>query len=54
MRAAFGVLCRLTGMIAGFFELLKGNVATNGLIISTMEPSYSLWTTYGISDLMEI
>ncbi len=53
MRAAVGLLCGLTGMIAGFFELLQGNVATNGLIISTIGPSYSMWTTYGISDFME-
>lgn len=51
--AAFAVLCGVTGIIAGFFEMLQGNVAPDGLIISTIGPEYSMWKTYGIADLME-
>lgn len=51
--AAFGILCGLTEMIAGYFEVLQGNVTPNGLIISTIGPSYSMWTAYSIFDLME-
>ena len=39
---SFGVLCGLTGIIAGFFETLQGSVATNGLVISTIGPNYSM------------
>jgi hypothetical protein len=51
--AAFAMLCGLTGITAGCFEILQGNVATNSLIISTIGPEYSIWTTYSIYDLME-
>ena len=51
--AALGILCGLTGMIAGYFEILQGHVAPDGLIISTIGPSYDMWTTYNIFDLME-
>ena len=51
--AAFAMLCGVTGIIAGFFEILQGNVAPDSLIISTIGPEYSLWKTYGISELME-
>jgi len=51
--AAFGILCGLTGMIAGYFEILQGHVTPNSLIISTIGPSYSMWNTYSIFDLME-
>lgn len=50
---AFGMLCGLTGIIAGYFEILQGNVAPDGLIISVIGPEYSMWTTYSIYDLME-
>ena len=50
---AFGFFCGLTGMIAGYFEILQGNIAPGRLIISTIGPSYSMWTTYSILDLME-
>ena len=50
---AFAMLCGFTGIIAGFFEMLQGNVAPDGLIISTISPEYSLWKTYDIFELME-
>ncbi|MFW9993299.1 MAG: hypothetical protein ACFFD4_14745 [Candidatus Odinarchaeota archaeon] len=40
--AAFGILCGLTGIIAGFFEIDQGNTATNGFIISTTGPDYNM------------
>jgi len=40
--AAFGILCGLTGIIAGFFEVLQGNVATNGIEVSYIGPNYSM------------
>ena len=40
--AAFGILCGLTGIIAGVFEVLQGNIATPGLVVSTIGPSYSM------------
>jgi len=51
--SAFGVFCGLTGIIAGYFEILQGNVVPNGFIISTIGPNYSMWDTYGIGDLWE-
>lgn len=51
--SAFGILCGLTGIIAGYFETLQGNVAPNGFIISTIGPTYSMWDTYGIGDLWD-
>lgn len=40
--AAFGILCGLTGIIAGFFEIQQGNVPTNGVVISTIGSNYSM------------
>ena len=40
--AAFGILCGLTGIIAGFFETLQGNIAPSGITISTIGPSYTM------------
>jgi hypothetical protein len=40
--AAFGILCGLTGIIAGIFEVLQGNVATTGFEVSYIGPSYSM------------
>ena len=40
--AAFGILSGLTGMIAGIFEILQGNVAPSGLEISTIGSTYSM------------
>jgi hypothetical protein len=40
--AAFGVLCGLTGIIAGCFEVQQGNIATSGFVISTIGPNYSM------------
>jgi len=51
--AAFAILCGFTGIAAGFFEILQGNVAPDGLVISTIGPEYSMWKTYGLSELME-
>ncbi len=50
---AFAMLCGITGIIAGYFEILQGNVAPDGLIISTIGPEHSMWTTYSIYELME-
>jgi len=38
--AAFGILCGLTGIIAGIYEILQGNVPTNGFEISTIGNDY--------------
>ena len=40
--AAFGIFYGLTGVIAGFFEILQGNTAPNGFVISTIGPNYSM------------
>ena len=40
--AAFGILCGLTGIIAGYFEILQGNTAPTGIVISTIGPNYSM------------
>lgn len=40
--AAFGILCGLTGIIAGSFEILQGNVSTGGFVISTIDSGYSM------------
>ncbi|MFX0210164.1 MAG: hypothetical protein ACFFDT_29550 [Candidatus Hodarchaeota archaeon] len=40
--AAFGILCGLTGIIAGFFEIRQGNIAPSGFVISTIGPNYSM------------
>ena len=40
--AAFGILCGLTGIIAGYFEILQGNIAPTGIKISTIGPSYTM------------
>ena len=40
--AAFGVLCGLSGIIAGCFEVRQGNTAPSGFIISTIGPNYSM------------
>ncbi|MFX0121446.1 MAG: hypothetical protein ACFE9A_18810 [Candidatus Hodarchaeota archaeon] len=39
---AFGILCGLTGIIAGCFEILQGSIHSNGFIISTIGPNYSM------------
>jgi len=40
--AAFGILCGLTGIIAGCFEIRQGNIVPSGFIISTIGPNYSM------------
>ena len=49
----FAMLCGFTGIIAGYFEILQGNVASDSLLISTIGPDHSMWTTYSIYELME-
>ena len=44
--AAFGTLCGLTGIIAGVFEVLQGNIPTNGLVISTIGPEYTMFRDF--------
>ena len=39
--AAFGVLCGLTGVIAGLFEVRQGGVAPSGFVISTIGSNYA-------------
>ena len=38
---AFGVLCGLTGVLAGLFEVRQGNVAPSGFVISTIGSNYA-------------
>jgi len=40
--AAFGILSGLTGMIAGIFEILQGNVAPSSFEISSIGSTYSM------------
>ncbi len=39
---AFAILCGLTGIIAGIFEVLQGNIVPDGFTISTIGPKYSM------------
>ncbi len=50
---AFAILCGLSGITTGVFELQQGNVTPDSLIISTIGPEYSMWRTYGFSELQE-
>jgi hypothetical protein len=38
--AAFGILCGITGVIAGLFEARQGGVAPSGYVISTIGSNY--------------
>ena len=38
--AAFGIFAGITGIIAGVFEILQGNIATDDLVISYIGPKY--------------
>lgn len=38
--AAFGILCGLTGIIAGWFEINQGNTIPDDFVISTIGPNY--------------
>jgi len=40
--AAFGILCGVTGIIAGCFEIRQGNIAPSGFVISTIGSNYSM------------
>lgn len=51
---AFAILCGFTGVIAGYFEILQGNVAPDGLIISTIGPEHSIWRTYSIIHVLVV
>jgi hypothetical protein len=44
--ASFGILCGLTGMIAGVFMVLQGNIPTDGYIISTIGPEYPMYKDF--------
>jgi hypothetical protein len=50
---AFAILCGLSGITAGVFELQQGNVVPDSFIISTIGPEYSMWRTYDFSELQE-
>ena len=41
--SAFGALAGVTGIIAGYFEILQGNTVPSGLWISMIGPNYSTW-----------
>ena len=40
--AAFGILCGLTGIIAGYFEIRQGSITPGGFVISTIGSGYSM------------
>ena len=40
--AAFSILCGLTGVLAGSFEISQGNIETGGIVISTIDSENSL------------
>ena len=44
--AAFGLLCGITGIIAGIFEILQGNIPTKGYVISTIGPHYLMYEDF--------
>ena len=50
---AFALLCGLSGITAGVFELQQGDVTPDSLIISTIGPEYNMWRTYSFSELQE-
>jgi hypothetical protein len=50
---AFALLCGLSGITAGLFELRQGNVVPDSLVISTIGPEYSMWRTYDFTELQE-
>ena len=44
--ASFGILCGLTGIIAGYFEVLQGNITPDGVVISTIGSSYAMFDDF--------
>ena len=44
--AAFGILCGLTGIIAGFFEILQGNSKPESIVISTIGSEYIMYEDF--------
>ena len=41
--SAFGALAGVTGLIAGYYEILQGNTAPSDLWSSMIGPYYSTW-----------
>ena len=40
--ASFAILCGVTGVMAGCFEIGQGNVETEGFVITTIDPEHTL------------
>lgn len=40
---SFGLLCGITGLIAGIFECLQGPMVSNDFIISSIGPTHAMW-----------
>ena len=40
--ASFAILCGVTGMMAGILEIGQGNIATEGFVITTINPEHAL------------
>ena len=40
--ASFAILCGVTGVMAGCFEISQGNKETDGFVITTIEPDHAL------------
>ena len=40
--ASFAVLCGVTGVMAGCFEISQGNIETDGFVITTIDPEHTL------------
>ncbi len=40
--ASFAVLCGVTGVMAGCFEISQGNIGTDGFVITTIDPDHTL------------
>ena len=51
--ATFGVVLAIAGMTHGIFEILQGNVPTNGLIIQAIGDEHQMWF-YGTEEAFSI
>jgi hypothetical protein len=40
--ASFAILCSVTGVMAGCFEISQGNIETDGFVITTIDPEHAL------------
>ena len=40
--ASFAILCGVTGVTAGIFEISQGNIETEGFVITTIDPEHAL------------